>query len=522
MERLSFQSKVGYNAIEAAIHMARYQLAAPYCRGRRILDVACGEGYGSHTLKQWGAASVDGVDNSTKAIKTARSLFSATGIRYHVHDAVHVDELFGKRRFDVVVSLETIEHIRSPELFLRVIMKVAKKDAVIIISCPNDHWYYATDQQSNPFHVRKYSFEMFRDLTTGVLGDDVVWGYGVPIIGFGNVRDDLSAGKDPMIGQIAMLDFHKQAASVAMPPRGFSNVGPRNCSYFVGVWGGKSTRIYTSAFVPISMDQYTNLVSWEAANKSPARIDQLENEVASLASSRQAIELQVRELVEERDRGAAQIEVFRSRAETASAEIAARDGFIANLEVQLASADEQRERYRVQALALAKELEIATGQLRRITDERDQLISAAAAALDNSAPPDSPDLTAQPDSEVLRELEDRLMRVQQECEAHRIQAFALAKELDIVTRQVQQISHERDRLLADPSTGFATLLREKQGLEERLRATMQVPGWRSPRLRDRLVASAKALLLMFARRVKRYLPAILLKAAQSIARRLRM
>src|SRR4051812_14478530 len=100
MERLSCTSSVRYNATEAAIHMARYELAAPYCKGGRVLDIACGEGYGAYALSQHGALSVDAVDSSPQAISNARALFTKAGIQFHLHDAESVDELFSGKCFD--------------------------------------------------------------------------------------------------------------------------------------------------------------------------------------------------------------------------------------------------------------------------------------------------------------------------------------------------------------------------------------------------------------------------------------
>lgn len=59
IERLDFGEGANYNAIEASIHLGRYALARSVVRGRRVLDAACGEGYGSTLLKKWGAAFVD-------------------------------------------------------------------------------------------------------------------------------------------------------------------------------------------------------------------------------------------------------------------------------------------------------------------------------------------------------------------------------------------------------------------------------------------------------------------------------
>ena len=60
-ERLQFGSEMAYNAMDAAEHLARYAMLRSICVGKRVLDVACGEGYGSYLLAQWGAASVTAV-----------------------------------------------------------------------------------------------------------------------------------------------------------------------------------------------------------------------------------------------------------------------------------------------------------------------------------------------------------------------------------------------------------------------------------------------------------------------------
>ena len=57
-----------YNSMLAAEHVVRYAFAAALCRGRRVLDVACGEGYGSAMLAAAGAAQVVGVDISQEAV----------------------------------------------------------------------------------------------------------------------------------------------------------------------------------------------------------------------------------------------------------------------------------------------------------------------------------------------------------------------------------------------------------------------------------------------------------------------
>lgn len=377
MERLSCTSTVSYNATEAAIHMARYQLAAPYCNGKRVLDVACGEGYGAYTLRQLGATSVDGVDASQQAIANAETLFAKRGVRFHLHEAETVDELFANKRFDVIVCLETIEHLRDPQRFLRAIKTLAANDAVIIVTCPNDHWYYASDQ-SNPFHVRKYTFEAFRELTTGVLGHASTWGYGAPVIGFGTVADEFVAGKEPLLGQAAMLDFRTQASSIVLPPRGFSNIGPRNCTYFVGIWGGDTARVHTSAVVPISMDDYSNLVSWETARLSPARIGELEGERSALLSEKLRLEQRIAQAQSERAELQGRCETLREEQEVAGNHL---EQARKEHEGKLDAVFMERDRYRIQAFALAKEMDLVGIQLGKVSAARDRYSVERDAAL---------------------------------------------------------------------------------------------------------------------------------------------
>lgn len=507
MERLSCTSPVRYNATEAAIHMARYQLAAPYCKGKRVLDVACGEGYGAYALRQLGATSVDGVDNSPQAIANAEALFAKPGIAFHRHDAETVDRLFRETRFDVVVCLETIEHLSDPQRFLRAVQKVAAPSAVIVMTCPNDHWYYPTDDQSNPFHVRKFSFEAFRELTTGVLGNASAWGYGSPVIGFGAFTDELVAGNDPLSGQTAMLDFRAQASAIMLPPRGLSSIGPRNCSYFVGIWGGDAKSIYTSAVVPISMDHYANLVSWEAAQLSPRRLGELESERSQLLADKLQLEQRV-----------LQTQAEATRVQTRS------DQVRKEFEAELHTVAVERQSYRIQAFALAKEFDLISTQLRKIGAKRDEYL----AELD-LVKTEALAISAERDRRVA-EL-DLINTQVREIGAERDKCLA---ELDLVSTQVREIGDERDRCLTELETARHSasgltverdrLLAEQQELRARIAAQeglRYLTKATSNALRRRSVSTLRMSVLAPARAVKPYLPGPVLSLAQRIARALR-
>jgi SAM-dependent methyltransferase len=237
IERLAFDRTQPFNAIEAASHLARYTTARRFCRGQRVLDIACGQGYGSFFLKsRWGAATVDAVDVSPEAIASAKKLFGTHGVRHHCRAAEQIGELFEPHSFDLIVCLETIEHVEDAEVLLKVLQRHLAPDGTLILSCPNDYWYYPALGSGNPFHVRKFRFDEFRSLTESVFGPAAAFLFGAPISGFANFPAD-DPRLRPGAGEptpLAMTKVAELADADVLPSD--EAVGERNCSYFVGIW----------------------------------------------------------------------------------------------------------------------------------------------------------------------------------------------------------------------------------------------------------------------------------------------
>jgi len=137
MERLDIINPQASQSIEAAIHFARYASGISFVKGKRVLDIACGEGYGSFLLKEAGALSVVGVDISEISISQAKKLFADKNLEYLVADLNKPLSLFKNHEFDVVISTETIEHLINPKFFLESIKQLIKPDGIIILTCPN-------------------------------------------------------------------------------------------------------------------------------------------------------------------------------------------------------------------------------------------------------------------------------------------------------------------------------------------------------------------------------------------------
>ena len=138
-------------------HWHRYHFTAPLVAGLDVLDVACGEGYGSALLATR-AATVIGADIAQTAVDHARARYAAVAnLGFRQADCAALP--FAAASFDAVVSFETIEHIVAQEPFLDEIRRVLRPDGLLILSCPNKAEYSDRLGVANEFHVR----ELYRD-----------------------------------------------------------------------------------------------------------------------------------------------------------------------------------------------------------------------------------------------------------------------------------------------------------------------------------------------------------------------
>lgn len=137
-------------------HWHRYAWAAPLVAGKRVLDAACGEGYGSHLLKAT-AAEVIGVDLSRLAIEHARSKYSDSNVTFRQADVTQLP--MEDDSVDAIVSFETLEHLAEQDEMLAEFRRVLRPDGFLLISSPDRKTYSDDTGYDNPYHVR----ELYRD-----------------------------------------------------------------------------------------------------------------------------------------------------------------------------------------------------------------------------------------------------------------------------------------------------------------------------------------------------------------------
>jgi len=134
-------------------HWHRYHYVLPLVTGKRVVDVACGEGYGS-ALMSAAASSVSGVDISADAVTHARSAYAGRA-NLEFTEGSCLSLPFDAGSVDVLVSFETIEHIHEQAEFLDEIKRVLKPDGVLILSSPNKAEYSDKRGYSNEFHIKE-------------------------------------------------------------------------------------------------------------------------------------------------------------------------------------------------------------------------------------------------------------------------------------------------------------------------------------------------------------------------------
>ncbi len=138
-------------------HWHRYHFAARLAAGKRVVDCACGEGYGAAHLARV-AASVTGVDISPEALAHARRTYGGLANLAYV-EASCTRLPLPDSSADLFVSFETIEHIEGQEAFLDEIRRVLAPDGLLLLSCPNKLEYSDKRDYANPFHVK----ELYRE-----------------------------------------------------------------------------------------------------------------------------------------------------------------------------------------------------------------------------------------------------------------------------------------------------------------------------------------------------------------------
>lgn len=135
------------NTSDGKAHYERYFFAQKFCKAKRVLDIACGAGYGTKILSEV-AQKVVGVDRDKNAIKYALTHYKAQNIVFVCSSVENFKINAGT--YDVIVCFETLEHLDDDQAFIDSL----PANTLVIFSVPHERYAW-----TSPFHKRAYDKE---------------------------------------------------------------------------------------------------------------------------------------------------------------------------------------------------------------------------------------------------------------------------------------------------------------------------------------------------------------------------
>jgi 2-polyprenyl-3-methyl-5-hydroxy-6-metoxy-1,4-benzoquinol methylase len=163
-------------------HLHRYLIARELAKGKIVLDIASGEGYGTAILAQV-ARRVIGVDISREAVEHARREYDRENIEFRLGSCSEIP--MQSNSVDLIVSFETIEHHDQHEAMMKEFKRILKAGGVVIISSPEKHQYSIVPNYTNEFHVKELFRQEFESLmaanfkNVGIYGQKIAYGSAV-------------------------------------------------------------------------------------------------------------------------------------------------------------------------------------------------------------------------------------------------------------------------------------------------------------------------------------------------------
>lgn len=156
-------------------HIHRYEEVVKNLNGdEKILDIACGSGFGTNILSENTKAQVYGGDLSDEAINLCDSKWKRDNLSYLQMDGTKLP--FEDNTFDVIVSFETIEHTTLYNEMLLELKRVIKPSGTIYISTPNIIINSPTGIVTNPFHTQEWNFKELKEILNAIFTSTNIYG----------------------------------------------------------------------------------------------------------------------------------------------------------------------------------------------------------------------------------------------------------------------------------------------------------------------------------------------------------
>jgi 2-polyprenyl-3-methyl-5-hydroxy-6-metoxy-1,4-benzoquinol methylase len=133
-------------------HLHRYAIVLEWIKGKEVLDIACGEGYGANLMADI-AAAVTAVDIDAAVIEKARIKYTKRNLSFVSCAATTTP--FASQSFDIITCFETIEHLEEQDNLMQELKRLLKPDGLLFISTPDKRIYSGQSGYRNPYHLKE-------------------------------------------------------------------------------------------------------------------------------------------------------------------------------------------------------------------------------------------------------------------------------------------------------------------------------------------------------------------------------
>ena len=142
-------------------HIARYRFAERYIKGKKIIDLGSGAGYGAHSLSKL-AQNVLGVAVSKEAVVYATWRYDAPNLHYEAGDVTNLP--YPDESFEAAVAFEVLEYLERPEALVEEALRLLQEDGIFVVSTPDKQTYSNDRNYVNPHHSKEMYALEFREV----------------------------------------------------------------------------------------------------------------------------------------------------------------------------------------------------------------------------------------------------------------------------------------------------------------------------------------------------------------------
>ncbi len=156
-------------------HLFAYEFAkGKISKNDLVLEVGCGEGYGTKLLSKK-SAKIIGLDVDKDIIMRASEKYGSKKCYFKLYDGIKIP--YKDNIFDAVVSFQVIEHVQDDVNYISEVHRVLKKSGILILTTPNKNYRLKPGQKLwNEFHLREYHPHELRNVLKTKFSGVNVWG----------------------------------------------------------------------------------------------------------------------------------------------------------------------------------------------------------------------------------------------------------------------------------------------------------------------------------------------------------